>query len=215
MDGKPAELDWRAQHLEQVFASDTARDDVILVQRMGLLGLVQGVVVGHDGRGRTANVHVSIDSSSEIVIKGKVQVYAIRSSPDTSCDAKTTKKAKAAAVKTKNAHMRKYTPPKKKQTSVSFAGQGGAAKDQPFVGIWSAFETAGRTSKKVDRETKAFMKEAEAKSSADDTKAQREEKTKAGRELNPESQLAQVLMDAPAQPRLKRRVLASALHKIR
>lgn len=107
---------------------------------------------------------------------------------------------------------------KKKQAAVSFKdGGGGAAKDKPFVGIWSAFETTGKPSKKVEREAKAFMKEAEAKSSTDDINAKREANAKAkpGRESNLESELTRVLMDAPAEPRLKRRALASALHKIR
>ena len=104
---------------------------------------------------------------------------------------------------------------KKKQASVSFAGKAqAAAPDQPFVGIWSAFDSAAKlSSKKVDRETKAFLKEVGEGSADADAKAKAKQDAKVN--INPESALADMVMNAPAEPRLKRRALASALHKIR
>ena len=53
-------------------------------------------------------IHIAIDSSSEIVIKGKVHVYAVKSAVDSSRKAKSP--VANAKAKIKNEHMRKHTP---------------------------------------------------------------------------------------------------------
>jgi hypothetical protein len=116
----PAEFCHEGQRMRRMRACDTARGDVVLLQRFntcdmarGNVGLVQGVVAGQEGNGRSAKVFLSVDSSMETVLKGKVEVYAIESVPTSSRRVKTSPKAPATQ---KNAQMRKHTPKKTNTT---------------------------------------------------------------------------------------------------
>ena len=80
-------------------------------------------------------VHISIDSSTEIVVKGKVDVYAIKNGRNFSLPFKTS--AKSTPPTLKNEHMRKYVPKagstKKGELSKNgeSAKKGKPAKEEP------------------------------------------------------------------------------------
>jgi hypothetical protein len=109
----PQDLRWRGQSLGRVIARDAAQGDILLVQQPGKIsGIVQGVKAGHEGRGGNMKVHISIDSSMEIVIKGSVGVYAVQSDRDSKDLNKTPTKASEEKSAKKSPHMIKYTPKK-------------------------------------------------------------------------------------------------------